>query len=262
MPRRVGVLEASPDAAFDLQRDHMILWQGAAVARLRPGASFARPMVETLDTEFLDGPQRERIRLRLQAWIDALIARELAPLFAAMAKAAHNAALRGPLHRLLEAGGVAIGNTDDIAPALRSALKATGVRAGRFALYVPALLKPRAAALRAQLWALRQRSQTPALPNPGMVALNLADIADPSFLHASGWVTAGASVAAGWISPSGWRPNSPIRRAASQRRCRWKSVSAWGCGRICCRRCCAAWACAYCRPRALRRRSMGRRRRR
>jgi ATP-dependent RNA helicase SUPV3L1/SUV3 len=191
MPRRVGLLEGSPDAAFALQRDHTFIWQEAAVAKLRPGASFARPMVETLDTEFLDGPQRERIRLRLQAWIDAMIARELAPLFAAMAKAAHNAALRGPLHRLLEAGGVAIGNTDDIAPDMRSALKATGVKAGRFALYVPALLKPRAASLRAQLWALRQRCHTPALPNPGMVSLSLAEIADPSFLHASGWVTAG-----------------------------------------------------------------------
>ncbi len=191
MPRRVGLLEASPDGAFALQSDHAITWQGAVVARLRPGASFARPMVETLDTEFLDGPQRERIRLRLQAWIDGMIARELAPLFAAMAKGQHNPALRGPLHRLLEAGGVAIGNTDDIAPMVRTALKAAGVRAGRFALYVPALLKPRAAALRAQLWALRQRCHTPDLPNPGMVSLSVSEIADPSVLHAFGWVTAG-----------------------------------------------------------------------
>jgi ATP-dependent RNA helicase SUPV3L1/SUV3 len=108
-----------------------------------------------------------------------------------MAKAQHNPALRGPLHRLLEAGGIAIGNTDDIAPALRSALKAAGVKAGRFALYVPALLKPRAASLRAQLWALRQRCQTPDLPNPGMVSLSVSEVADPSFLHAFGWVTAG-----------------------------------------------------------------------
>ncbi len=191
MPRRVGLLEASPDSAFTLQPDHAITWQEAVVAKLRPGASFTRPMAETLDTEFLDGPQRERIRLRLQAWIDAMIARELAPLFAAMAKAQHNPALRGPLHRLLEAGGIAVGNTDEIAPALRTALKATGVRAGRFALYVPALLKPRAASLRAQLWALRQRCPTPDLPNPGMVSLSLAEVTDPNFLHASGWVTAG-----------------------------------------------------------------------
>jgi ATP-dependent RNA helicase SUPV3L1/SUV3 len=191
MPRRVGLLEAAPDSAFALQRDHAIAWQDAVVARLRPGAQFTRPLVETLDSEFLDGRQREIIRVRLQSWIDAKIARELAPLFTAVAQAEHEAALRGPLHRLLEAGGVVPGETGDIAPALRVKLKAVGVRAGRFALYVPALLKPRAASLRAQLWALRQRCPVPDLPNPGLISLNLADTAESAFLMASGWVTAG-----------------------------------------------------------------------
>jgi ATP-dependent RNA helicase SUPV3L1/SUV3 len=191
MPRRVALLDGAPDAAFTLGRDHGITWQDAVVARLRPGARFTRPLVETIDSEFLDGPQRERIRLRLQAWIDAMIARDLAPLFAATARASLDPALRGPLHRLLEAGGVVAGGTDDIAPPLRGALKQMGVRAGRFALYVPALLKPRAASLRAQLWALRQARPVPDLPHPGMISLSLAEAADPAFLSASGWVTAG-----------------------------------------------------------------------
>jgi ATP-dependent RNA helicase SUPV3L1/SUV3 len=191
MPRRVGLLETAPDAAFALAPDNQILWQDHAVARLRPGASFARPMVDCLDSEFLDGPQRERIRQRLQRWIDEMIARDLAPLFTAIARAKHDPALRGPLHRLLEAGGVVVGETTDVTPTLRAALKAVGVRAGRFALYVPELLKPRAAATRARLWSLRARLPMPALPNPGLVCLTLADIADPAFLIAFGWVTAG-----------------------------------------------------------------------
>ena len=191
MPRRVGLLESAPDAAFSLEPDHQILWQGAPVARLRPGTSFTRPMVECLDSEFLDGPQRERIRLRLQRWIDEMVARDLAPLFTAIARAEQDAALRGPLHRLREAGGVVVGETADITPILRTALKAVGVKAGRFALYVPALLKPRAASLRARLWALRARLPMPVLPNPGLVCLSLGDCADPGFLTASGWVVAG-----------------------------------------------------------------------
>jgi len=192
MPRRVTVLESAGDSAFALGRDHVISWQDAPVARLRPGASLTRPMVEVLESEFLDGPQRERIRLRLQGWIDTMIARDLAPLFGAVARAEANGALRGPLHRLLEAGGVVAGATEqEIAPALRGQLKAGGVRAGRFALYVPELLKPRPAALRAQLWAIQARIGLPDLPHPGMVSLPPAEGAYAAFLACMGWVEAG-----------------------------------------------------------------------
>ncbi len=192
MPRRVGLLEAAADAAFALGRDHMIKWTDAPVARLRPGPSMTRPAVEVLDSEFLDGPQRERIRLRLQAWIDAVVARDLAPLFKAVERGQTEAALRGPLHRLLEAGGVVVGATDDaIDPAGRARLKAIGVRAGRFALYVPDLLKPRAAALRAQLWAVHARVPTPELPNAGLISVPPPEAAQSAFLLALGWVPAG-----------------------------------------------------------------------
>ncbi len=178
---------AGPDAArSDVPR------LDAPVARLRPGPSLTRPSVEVIDSEFLDGPQRERIRQRLQAWVDARIARELAPLFAAVARAGGQAELRGPLHRLLEAGGVVVGSTEaDIAPALRGRLKALGVRAGRFALYVPDLLKPRAAQLRAQLWAIHARVPTPVTPNPGLVSIPPPEGAMAPFLSMLGWVEAG-----------------------------------------------------------------------
>ena len=197
MPRRVALLEAAGDGAFTLTPHHAITWtteggSAAAVAKLRPGTSLTRPAVDVIDSEFLDGPQRERIRLRLQAWIDGRIARELAPLFTAVARAGGQAELRGPLHRLLEAGGVVVGSTEaEIAPPLRGRLKALGVRAGRFALYVPDLLKPRAAQLRAQLWAIRARVPVPDLPNPGLVSISPPDGSMASFLAMLGWVEAG-----------------------------------------------------------------------
>jgi ATP-dependent RNA helicase SUPV3L1/SUV3 len=185
MPRRVGVLEAAPDSAFALGPDHVIAWAEAPVARLRPGPSLTRPQLEVIDSEFLDGPQRERVRVRLQAWTDALIARELAPLFAAAARAQAEPALRGWVHRLVEAGGVVPGATEaDIPPELRGRLKAIGIRAGRFALFMPDLLKPRPAALRARLLAIRQRMPMPVLPNPAAVSLPVA--AGPM-----DWVSAG-----------------------------------------------------------------------
>ena len=80
---------------------------------------------------------------------------------------------------------------DDIAPALRGRLKALGVRAGRHALFVPALLKPRAMPMRARLWALRRGVAVPALPAPGLVSIAPPPDWPEGFAAAMGWVAAG-----------------------------------------------------------------------
>jgi ATP-dependent RNA helicase SUPV3L1/SUV3 len=190
MPRRVTALESAPDSAFTLLPDHTLHWDATPVARLTRGAALLRPHIEVLDSEFLDGPQRERIRVRLTGYVAALIGRELAPLFAALEAGRQDAALRGPLHRLEEAGGLVPGALDAaVPPALRGRLKRLGVRAGRFALFVPEVLKPRAAALRALLWAVRHRRATPALPTPGLVSVPAQE--DVALWQAMGWLPAG-----------------------------------------------------------------------
>jgi ATP-dependent RNA helicase SUPV3L1/SUV3 len=192
MPRRVSILEKASDIELSLNADHAIMWKGTAVARLKPGSTLTKPIVEVLESEFLDGPQRERVRVRLAFYIDTIIARDLAPLFKAVEAASNDAALRGPLHRLLEAGGVVPGPTEATIPAaLRPKLKGVGVRAGRFALFVPDILKPKAALMRARLWAVQRRVPLPELPAPGLVSVaRLSDEAD-GVLGSLGWLPAG-----------------------------------------------------------------------
>jgi ATP-dependent RNA helicase SUPV3L1/SUV3 len=192
MPRRVGLLEQAPDASFTLAADHGVAWAGAPVARLRGGPALTRPQIEVLDSEFLDGVQRERIRNRLQSWIDRELARDLAPLFAAVERARRDPALRGPVHRLLEHGGVVPGATEAEIPAeLRGRLRAIGVRAGRYALFLPECLRGRASARRAQLWAIERRVPTPELPNPSLVSTPAPTGLAADCLRAMGWVEAG-----------------------------------------------------------------------
>ncbi len=193
MPRRVARLEAAEDASLAWLPTQRIGWDGVPIARLRPGASALRPQIDVLDSEFLDGPPRERVRQRVQRFVDAEVRDALAPLLAASAAADADARLRGPLHRLVEGLGVVAGATeDDVPPALRGRLKALGVRAGRFALFLPAVLKPRVAARRAALWALAHGAPMPALPAPGMVSLAEAPADWPDgFAAAMGWVAAG-----------------------------------------------------------------------
>ncbi len=192
MPRRVTALETASDTTLTLTNDHQILWDGAPVARLESGAHVLRPRVRVLDSEFLDGAQRERLRERLQRFVDAHIRAELAPLFDAVEAAAHDPTLRGPLHRLSDALGL-LPQTDDDAFSQdqRTRLRTLGVRAGRLAVFMPALLKPRPNAMRARLWALRAGVPVPELPNPGSISLTHIPAWPAGFAAAMGWIEAG-----------------------------------------------------------------------
>jgi ATP-dependent RNA helicase SUPV3L1/SUV3 len=195
MPRRVTVLEAAPDSAFALTADQCVTWDGVPVAHLMRGPSALRPRVRVIDSEYLDGAQRERLRVRLQRYLDDRVRADLAPLFAAATQAEVLPGARGPLHRLTEALGVLPGvDEETLAPGLRRELRAIGVRSGRFALFLPAMLKPRAVGMRARLWALQHGVAVPGLPGTGLVSLHTPSDWPPGFAEAMGWVEAGPIV--------------------------------------------------------------------
>jgi ATP-dependent RNA helicase SUPV3L1/SUV3 len=191
MPRRVARLEAAPDTALAWLPSQRIAWDGTPVARLRPGATALRPQVEVLDSEFLDGPARERVRQRLQRFVEAEIADTLAPLLALAGAGERDPSLRGPLHRLVERMGVVADDGADVPPVSRGRLKALGVRAGRHALFLPQALKPRAATRRAALWALAHGVPVPDLPAAGLVSVREPPDWPPGFAAAMGWLATG-----------------------------------------------------------------------
>jgi ATP-dependent RNA helicase SUPV3L1/SUV3 len=192
IPRRVAALEAAADAAFAFTEAGRVAWAGAEVARLAAGPDPLRPLVLVPGGDFLDGAQRERIRARVARWLAALIGRELAPLVAFTASAGAEAGLRGLAHRLAEGLGVAEGEP---APALlrhRGALRRRGVRLGRHAAFLPALLRPGPAALRALLWSVaRGLAAVPALPKPGAVTIRPDPAWPEGFAQAMGFLALG-----------------------------------------------------------------------
>jgi ATP-dependent RNA helicase SUPV3L1/SUV3 len=196
IPRRVAALDIGKAEAFGLTAEHRITWEGAEIARLKMGSEPGKPLIEVKDSEFLDGPQRERIRARLAGWIEGVVAKDLAAISAIEAKASEDNTLRGPAFQLRETLGLKPGDTrNNIGQELRTKLKGIGIRAGRFALYVPEALKPRPMALRAQIWALSYDVPTPTLPAPGLVSIPSDGVMalswPPGFAQMMGWVPAG-----------------------------------------------------------------------
>jgi ATP-dependent RNA helicase SUPV3L1/SUV3 len=201
--RRVARLEASPDEAFGFDPLNRLLWQpdpakqhapSAPIARLRPGASADRPRIELLDSEFLDDARRQRVIARLVRWLDAHRADVLAPLHRATQYPGAPPPLRGLLHQLAETLGVLpIGAAPPMSREQRQAARRLGITAGRFAIFFPALLKPRPARLRATLDAAFRGHAPPVLPPPGAVSIPVPTDATPPAVDwlALGWLPAG-----------------------------------------------------------------------
>jgi ATP-dependent RNA helicase SUPV3L1/SUV3 len=186
MPRRILAAETATDDQLALEDDRTISWMGAKIARLKRTENQLKPAVEILHSEFLDGLAREQLRTRLSAFVAGQVQARLGPLLAAMANPP--AELRGIMHRLGEGTGVL--PPEPVSHEQRLGLKKLGVEAGRFALFMPAVLKPGGARLRALLWGVSHDRNPPPLPAPGLVSAPMPGNWGPDFALEMGWLPA------------------------------------------------------------------------
>ncbi len=193
---RVLALAAAGDDAFRLGDDGSLIWREAPIARLSAAPMAIAPMVRVLPSELLSATQREAIRRRLAVWLDGHLGAALAPL-ARLRQAELSGAARGVAFQLVEALGslprhklgAQIGA---LTAADRATLKRLGVRLGMETVFLPALLKPRAAQLRALLWAVHRGAELRAPPPPGRVTVAVEDGAPAEFYEAIGYRVVGA----------------------------------------------------------------------
>ncbi len=184
MPRRILAAETAADDAITLSDDRHFIWENVKIAKLKKTDIFLKPGVEVLHSEFLDGLARERIRARLAAWLATETEKRLGALLKAMENPP--TILRGIVHRLSESGGVL--PPEPFTPELRQEAKKFGIDMGRFAMYLPAALKPGAARLRALFWGVWYDRTPPELPAPGLVCAPMPNNWGYDFALAMGWV--------------------------------------------------------------------------
>ena len=190
LERRASALVEAPDTAFELVVEDnggiAVAWHGHVLARLAPGRSLLEPALRTaraLDRLSADG--RASLRSRLEAWLDAQIARHLGPLQKLAAAAADPdtpAGVRAIAAMLADAGGrlprkAVLGAISHLEQVDRQALHKLRVRLGPLDVFVDSLLKPAAQHMRAVLLSVRAGQPMPALAQAGAATLG-AD-ADP-----------------------------------------------------------------------------------
>jgi ATP-dependent RNA helicase SUPV3L1/SUV3 len=158
---RAEKLGSAADEQFVLASDGTLRWTGDAVAKLVAAEDALHPRIRVIADERLTGASREKVEGRLSLWLKTHIEKLLGPLFELSKAADVTGIARGIAFQLIEALGVIertkiSAEMKDLDQPSRAILRKYGVRFGAYHIYFPALLKPAARALAAQLWSLKQ----------------------------------------------------------------------------------------------------------
>src|SRR5579875_1291056 len=212
---RARRLAADGDDGFALDERGTLWWRGAAVGRLGGGDSLLAPRAELFTADFVEGEIRERVRRRLQSFVDGEIKRRLSPLFMAEALPLGHAG-RGLAFQLKTALGTlpardVAAQVAALAAPERAALGRIGFRFGTESVYCEPLLRPQVLRFRALLWAVRQGWAPPPLPSSRSLGKGMAvdPAVPPSFYAALGFMVVGGFAL---------RPDRVERLAATARR--------------------------------------------
>ncbi|MBN8294249.1 helicase [Rhodobacter sp. NTK016B] len=173
----------APDTEMDFTEQGGLMWGSEAVGKLVAGADALRPQVQAFVDDEAGPDVAEKVRRRLQHFIDRKIAAQFEPLVNLQRDETLTGLPRGFAFRLVEALGVIPreGVADEVKTLdqeARGALRKHGVRFGQFTIFLPALLKPAPTRLRLVLWSLTEGLETfPESPPPGLVTIpNLPEV--------------------------------------------------------------------------------------
>ncbi|WP_414690580.1 helicase-related protein [Novosphingobium sp. UBA1939] len=188
----------APDTEMDFTEQGGLMWGNSAVGKLVKGAEALKPGVEAFVDEEAGPEVAEKVRRRLQHFIDRKVAAQYEPLLAMARDETLQGLARGFAYRLAEGLGVIsreaiAAEVKELDQDARGALRKHGVRFGQYTVFLPALLKPAPTRLRLVLWSLwNGLSEFPESPPPGLVTIpNIAEVPKTHYTL-SGYHPAGA----------------------------------------------------------------------
>ncbi len=187
----------APDTEIDVTEQGGLMWGEYAVGKLVAGADALSPRVEPFVDEEAGPDVAEKVRRRLQHWIDRKTAALFEPLIALRDDETLTGMARGVAFRLVEALGVlpraeVADDVKNLDQEQRGLLRKHGVRFGQFTLFQALMLKPAPTRLRLVLWALAAKlDDFPSAPPPGLVTVPALEAAPKGYYSHAGYRLAG-----------------------------------------------------------------------
>ncbi len=188
----------APDTEMDFTEQGGLMWGSLAIGKLVTGPDPLRPQVEAFVDEEAGPEIAEKVRRRLQHFIDRKVATLFEPLLNLQRDETLTGLARGFAFRMVEAMGIlpredVAAEVKDLDQDARASLRKHGLRFGQFTIFQHPLLKPAPTRLRLVLWSLAQGlDEFPESPPPGLVTIpNIAEVPRSHYLMA-GYRPAGA----------------------------------------------------------------------
>ena len=151
------VKEIIKNKGIEFSQNYKIIWKNHPIAKLRKGNNYLHPEIEIIADENLENNSKEELLNFLNIWLKSYIEEELKDLINLIKTENKNKYLRALAFQLYESNGVLKrSNIEDVVKAIskedRKQFRKLGIKIGRYHIFLPRMLKPKAVSLRILLW--------------------------------------------------------------------------------------------------------------
>ena len=157
LDKRVNEIVNHKEISID--QNSKIIWKNNPIARLKKGHNYLSPKIEVIADESILLESKNKLEKFLKDWVSNYINEILFDLINLTKQKTNNQYLRALIFQLYEKNGVIKRNESDqivkLIPAEeRKKLWSMGIKIGRYHIYLPKMLKPKAVEFRISLWKL------------------------------------------------------------------------------------------------------------
>ena len=160
-----------------LNENNKIIWKDFSIGYLKKGHNYLNPDIEILADDTLDEEYKIKLENFLKDWFLRYISEVLGDLINLTKSKIDNQYLRALVFQLYENNGVI--KREEVEHILklittenRKKLWSMGIKIGRYHIYLPKMLKPKAVELRISLWKLFNNQNIISVPKSGLNFLN------------------------------------------------------------------------------------------
>ena len=142
---------------IEINNENKIIWKDNPIAWLKKGNSYLNPEIDIIADDALSLDSKNKLILYLNKWLNDHIDKVLGDLIKLTKHKIENKYLRGLVFQLYENNGVVKrNNVEQVVKAIpteeRRKLWDMGIKIGRYHIYLPKMLKPKAVEFRVRLW--------------------------------------------------------------------------------------------------------------
>ena len=142
---------------LSLSEENKIIWMKSPIAKLKKGFDYLSPEIEMIADDSLENDSKIKLEKYLKIWLENYLIEILGDLLNLKKIKIKNQYLRALIFQLYENNGVIKRNEIEhivklISTEERKKLWGMGIKIGRYHIYLPRMLKPKAVTLRVSLW--------------------------------------------------------------------------------------------------------------